>query len=91
MNKIAAFLLTTLFAWSVFAKGNIEVHATYVRDNTNFIYMDSETHRLKIKKAELTEEGVKQILANKESKLTLFIPEKSIVKKDPLKKKDEDK
>ena len=69
---------------------NVEVQATYVKDNANFIYMDTDTERLKIKKKELTEEGVKQILQNKESKLTLFIPEQSIVNRTPIAPKEDE-
>ena len=85
--RLLSFLTTILLALSLWADGNVEINAKYQKDNKNYIYMVSKTHRYKIKKSELTKDGVKQILKNKESNLTLFIPEKSIVDKSPLKEK----
>lgn len=77
------FLISLIMASWVWAQNNVEVNARYVKDNENFIYMESKTDSYKIKKSELTKEGVKQILQNKDKNLTLFIPESSIVKKKP--------
>ncbi len=77
--KFQAFFTIILFSLNIWAQGNVEVRGTYVKDNKNFIYMESDTEKIKIKKSELTKEGVKQILANKETELTLFVPPKSIV------------
>ncbi len=78
---VAIFVL--FFSLSVFGGKNVEITAKYVKDNKNYIYMESKKERFKIKKKGLTKEGVKQILANKEASLTLFIPEDSIVDQSP--------
>ncbi len=77
--KVSTFLIFFLLASMVWSQSNVEIRGTYVKDNKNYIYLESETEKLKLKKKELTEEGVKAILANKETKLTLFVPPKSIV------------
>lgn len=79
--KSLSILLVLIFSLVTWAGENEEINAKYQSDNANYIYMASKTHRYKLKKEELTKEGVKQILKNKEVNLTLFIPKKSIVKK----------
>ena len=76
--RIITILFLTLFSFQVWAGKNVEITAKYVKDNDNYIYMESAKEKFKIIKKELTKEGVKQILANKETSLTLFIPEKSL-------------
>ncbi len=88
--RILAFLIilcSTVLSWS---QSNVEIRATYVKDNKNYIYMESKTEKLKLRKSELTKEGVDQILANKENELTLFIPPKSIVSRSEKKQKSEE-
>jgi len=79
--RLILIIFSLIFSLNIFADSNIEVNAKYVKDNKNYIYMASKTEKLKIKKSELTKEGVQQILANKDKDLTLFIPESSVVKR----------
>ena len=88
MNKILLILLFFL-STVTFAKGNVEISGTYVKDNKNYIYLESEDTKYKLIKKELTKEGVAQILKNKETELTLFVPKKSI-KYQRAKKQKED-
>ena len=81
--KYFVLYIMTFASMTLFAKSNIEIKAKYVKDNKNYIYMESEETRYKLIKKELTKEGVAQILKNKEGELTLFVPEKSIKKKTP--------
>lgn len=74
-----------MFSNVCFSGGNIEIQGKYIKDNKNYIYLESETVRYKILKKELTAEGVAQILKNKEMKLTLFVPEKAIKSQEPKK------
>lgn len=84
MKIVFIIFMSCLFLSSpLFAGDSEEITARYVKDNKNYIYMESETMKYKLKKKELTKEGIKQILANKEVELTLFVPPKSIVYKDP--------
>lgn len=83
--KTLILMIITAFSLQVWAGKNVEITAKYKKDNDNYIYMESDTEKFKIIKKELTKEGVKQILDNKESSLTLFIPEESIKKRGPKK------
>jgi hypothetical protein len=77
--KLISVLFMCSFSLELYAQNNVEIKAKYLQDNERFIYMETKSERLKINKADLTKEGVLQILANKDSELTLFIPPKSIV------------
>ncbi len=79
MNGFLSLFFSLLFVW---AGENVEISGTYVSDDKNNIYLTSDTEDITLKKKELTKEGVKQILANQETKLTLFVPEKSIVERN---------
>lgn len=90
--KILVILVLSSLTWAQVAGAkkkkvedlpNVEIKAVYLKDNPNFLYMKSDQEIIKIKKSELTKEGVKQILANKEGVLTIFIPEKSVVSRTP--------
>lgn len=100
---ISHLILTLLLPTLIFAKDidpkkpkkmrtlpNVELSATYLKDNKNYIYMNTETETVKIRKKELTAEGVQQILANKEKELIIFIPEKSVVSRVPREIKEEE-
>ena len=57
---------------------NIEIQAKLVKYDKKYLYMVANGEELQIARAELTKEGVRQILKNKDKELTLFIPETSI-------------
>jgi hypothetical protein len=79
MDWFLPLFFSLLVAW---AGENVEISGTYVSDDKNNIYLTSDTEDITLKKKELTKEGVKQILANQKTKLTLFVPEKSIVERN---------
>ena len=67
----------------VVAGTNIEIKARLLRHDEKYLYMESKTDTYRIIKKELTKEGVRQILKNKEKELTIFIPPKSIKAQTP--------
>ena len=79
MSWFLSLFFSLLVVW---AGENVEISGTYVNDDKNNIYLTSETEDITLKKKELTKEGVKQILANKKTKLTLFVPAKSVVERN---------
>ncbi len=88
--KLLMVIFSLFVASHTWAQTNQEITGKYLKDNANYIYLVTDTHKIKLKKKELTKEGVKQILANKEKPLTLFVPKKAIVgEPTPLPKKEE--
>lgn len=86
-HHASAELASTKPAKKIRTVPNVEVQARLIKHNKNYLYMASETETIKIKKSELTKEGVRQILKNKDKELTIFIPEKSVVDRVPRPKK----
>lgn len=78
--KTLLFIIFIYLVPGSWAQANVEIQGQYLKDNKNFIYIKTENEKIKLKKSELTKEGVKQILANKDNKLIIFVPEKSIVR-----------
>jgi hypothetical protein len=79
-------LFSLLFCLNLFAGENVELKAKFLKDNDNYIYLESKETVYKLIKKELTEDGVAQILKNKEHELTLFVPSASIKSRTPKKK-----
>lgn len=85
-------LLTILFSASLLmARANVEITAKFMKENDNFIYMESDLAVYKLAKKELTPDGIKQIQQFKDKELTIFVPPKSVVKQTRKAKAEEHK
>lgn len=95
MGKLLLGLIIAL-VFNLWAQGNLEIQGKCIKENKNFIYLESKITKMKYKlsKKELTPESLPEISKNckkdEDPELTLFVPPKSIKNQETFAPKAEE-